>query len=346
MDHKIEFAIDTFGDVSVTAEHTPVAQAQVIRDVIDQAVLADEVGVDVFGVGEHHRDDFAISAPEVVLGAIASRTERIRLTTSVTILSSDDPVRVYEQFATLDAISDGRAEVIVGRGSFTESFPLFGYDLSDYEVLFNEKLALFVELLDGGPTTWSGTIRAPLDNQVLYPRLEHGRLRTWVGVGGTPNSVVRAAGYQLPLMLAIIGGEPRRFAALVEHYRKALDEFGHERQPVGAHCLGHVAPSDAEAIEDAWEPYAAMHKRIASERGWPPVTRAGFEALAGPTGAFFMGSPETVATKIVDTIRALDLSRFTLKVGSGPMPNEVQRRCIELYGTEVIPRVRELLSDA
>lgn len=345
MTRPIEFGIDTFGDVSVTSDGTTVHQAQVIRDVVDQAVLADQIGVDVFGIGEHHRDDFAISAPEIVLAAIAARTERIRVTTSVTILSSDDPVRVYEKFATLAAISGGRAEIIVGRGSFTESFPLFGYDLGDYDVLFNEKLALFVELLEEGPTTWSGTIRAPLDNQILYPRTETGRIPTWIGVGGTPDSVIRAAGYSLPLMLAIIGGEPRRFVPLADYYRKTLEEFGHDQQPIGCHSPGHIASTDAEALDEAYGPYSTMHTRIAAERGWPPMTRAGFEMMAGPRGALCIGSPETVATKIADTIRILGLNRFTLKVGSGPMRNDLQRRCIELYGTEVIPRVRELLED-
>lgn len=273
-------------------------------------------------------------------------TSSASASTTATILSSDDPVRVYEKFATLDAISGGRSEVIVGRGSFTESFPLFGYDLADYEVLFNEKLALLVELLDEGPTTWSGTIRAPLDNQILYPPTEHGRIRTWIGAGGTLDSVIRAAGYELPLMLAIIGGEPRRFAALTDYYRRALVEFGHSRQPVGCHSPGHIAPTDAEAIEESYGPYAEMHKRIAAERGWPPMTREGFESLAGPRGALYVGSPQTVAAKIANTVRLLGLDRFTLKVGSGPMANSCQRRCIELYGTEVIPEVRTLLSDS
>ncbi len=339
----LEFGIDTFGDVTVGADGDPIPQAQVIRNVVDQAVLADQVGVDVIGLGEHHRDDFAVSAPEVVLAAIAARTERIRLSTAVTVLSSDDPVRVYERFATLDAVSAGRAEIIVGRGSFTESFPLFGFDLQDYEVLFDEKLTLLVELLEERPVTWSGTTRAPLHDQVVYPRTASGHIPTWVGVGGSPQSVVRAARHRLPLMLAIIGGEPRRFAPLVDLYHRAVDEFGHDTLPVGCHSPGHIAPTDEQAIEEAWPPYEAMHRRIGAERGWGPMRRADFDAQTAPHGALCVGSPETVARKIASTIETLGLSRFTLKVGSGPMPDAIQRRCIELFGTEVIPRVRELV---
>lgn len=342
-DTPLEFGIDTFGDMSISSDGSPLPPARVIRNVVDQAVLAESVGVDVIGLGEHHRDDFAISAPEIVLAAIASRTERILLTTAVTVLSSDDPVRVYERFATLDAVSAGRAEIIVGRGSFTESFPLFGYDLHDYERLFEEKLELLGELLKEEPVTWSGATRPALRGQVVHPRTESGRIRAWVGVGGSPQSVIRAARRNLPLMLAIIGGEPRRFAPLVELYHRALDEFGQHALPVGCHIPGHVAETDEQALDEAWPAYQVMHRRIAAERGWPPMSRQVFEAHAGPGGALCVGSPQTVATKIAASVEVLGLSRFTLKVGSGPMPDAAQRRCIELYGREVIPRVRALL---
>lgn len=341
----IELGIDTFGDMTVDPDGVPQHPARVIRDVVDQAVLAERVGVDVIGLGEHHRDDFALSAPEIVLAAIAARTERIRLSTAVTVLSSDDPIRVYERFATLDAVSNGRAEIIVGRGSFTESFPLFGFDLRDYEVLFDDKLSLLAELLTEEPVTWSGRTRPPLRDQVVHPRTESGGIRTWVGVGGSPESVVRAARHRMPLMLAIIGGEPARFAPFVDLYHRALGEFGHDSLPVGCHCPGHVADTDEQAIEEAWPHHRVLHGRIAAERGWSPMTRSDFEAQVGPRGALYVGSPETVARKIATTSRVLGLSRFTLKIGSGPMPDALQRRSIELFGAEVIPRVRELLAD-
>src|SRR5918993_3309125 len=240
---ELELGLDTFGDITLDDDGRRLPESQVIRNVIEEAVLADQVGADFFGVGEHHRDDFAISAPEVALAAIAGRTDRIRLGSAVTVLSSDDPVRVFQRFATLDAASNGRAEVILGRGSFVESFPLFGYDLADYETLFEEKLELFAALLEhdrtGEPVTWEGTTRAPLVRQKVYPRTERGELRTWVGVGGSPESVVRAARYKLPLILAIIGGDPRRFQMYVELYRRALQQFGAPSLPIGVHSPGH-----------------------------------------------------------------------------------------------------------
>lgn len=230
-----EFALDTFGDVTQGPDGTPLAQAGVIRNLVEEAVLADELGIDFFGVGEHHREDFAISAPEVVLAAIAARTTRIRLGSAVTVLSSDDPIRVFQRFSTLDAVSSGRAEVILGRGSFTESFPLFGFELDQYETLFEEKLDLFAAVRSGEPVTWEGTTRAPLADQRVFPPVEHGLLRTWVGVGGSPKSVIRAARYGLPMMLAIIGGDPARFRPYVDLYHQALAQFGIETQPVGVH---------------------------------------------------------------------------------------------------------------
>src|SRR5688572_636759 len=277
MSPYLELGLDTFGDVTIDANGRPLSQPQVIRNVIDEAVLADELGVDFIGVGEHHRADFAVSAPEVLLAAIAGRTSRIRLGSAVTVLSSDDPVRVYQRFATLDAVSDGRAEVILGRGSFTESFPLFGFPLDQYEQLFEEKLDLFTRLRSERPVTWSGDTRSALHGHEVFPRTEGGGLTTWVGVGGSPNSVVRAARHGLPLMLAIIGGEPRRFAPLVDLYHRALAQLGHGTQPVGVHAPGYVAGTDEQAREEMWPHYAEMQRRIGRERGWPPMTRAQFE---------------------------------------------------------------------
>ena len=338
----LELGLDTFGDVTVDADGRALPYHQVLRDVVDQAVLADELGLRFFGVGEHHRDDFAISAPEVVLAAIASRTTQIHLGTAVTVLSSDDPIRVFERFATLDGLSDGRAEVILGRGSFTESFPLFGHDLADYELLFEEKLDLFVSLLDEGPVSWSGTIRPPLQRQSVYPKTRSG-LRAWVGVGGSPHSVVRAARYGLPLVLAIIGGDPLRFTPFVRRYHQVLAEVGHPVQPVAAHSPGYVADTDEQARDELWPHHQKMHARIGAERGWPPMTRAQFEREAGPEGALYVGSPGTVAAKIVRAATGLGLSRFDLKYSSGGLPHARLMRSIELYGTEVAPRVHEQL---
>ena len=341
---ELELGLDTFGDVTVDAEGNELSHAQSIRNIVEQAVLADEVGVDFIGVGEHHRDDFAVSAPEVVLAAIASRTSRIRLGSAVTVLSSDDPVRVFERFSTVDAVSNGRAEVIIGRGSFTESFPLFGFDLADYGQLFEEKIELFAELLKGEPVTWTGELRPGLTNQSVFPPIESGSLKTWVGVGGSPESVVRAANYGLPLMLAIIGGEPLRFAPYVELYQKALNQFGRPMLPVGVHSPGHLAATDEQAIEELYPYFKANRDRIGAERGWPPVTRAEYEHEA-KDGALYVGSPETVAAKIVKTARGLGLTRFDLKYSNGTMPHELLMTSIGLYGREVIPLVRSQLAE-
>jgi probable LLM family oxidoreductase len=339
----VELGLDTFGDNTVDADGRPLSSAEVIRNVVAQGVLADEVGVDFFGIGEHHRDDFAVSAPDVVLAAIAARTSRIRLGTSVTVLSSDDPVRVYERFATLDAVSSGRAEITVGRGSFTESFPLFGFDLKDYEVLFEEKLDLLAALRSEGPVTWSGSIRPPLSGVQVHPTTAAGALPIWVGVGGSPESVIRTARHGLPMMLAIIGGAPARFAPYAELYREATQEFGSGELPIGVHAPGFVADTDAEA-RDLLFPYMKTNRdRIGRERGWPPLTRAAFEHDADH-GALHVGGPDTVAAKIADTVTTLGLSRFDLKFSNGPMPDAHLRHAIELYGTEVVPRVRKLLA--
>ncbi len=340
----IELGLDTFGDVTGDAEGGTLSHPEVLRNVVEEATLADRLGVDFFGVGEHHRVDFSISAPEVMLATIAGRTERIKLGSAVTVLSTDDPVRVYERFATLDALSNGRAEIILGRGSFTESYPLFGYDLSQYELLFEDRLALFATLLDGGPVNWTGQTRAAVTAPALYPPIENGRLRTWVGVGGSPESVVRAARYGLPLMLAIIGGNPRRFTAYTDLYRRALAQLNKDPLPIGAHSPGHVAETDARARDEVRPHYLAMMHRIGSERGWQPMSADHFEREAGPEGALVVGSPETVAAKIAKTVRTLGLARFDLKYSNGTLPHDALMKSIELFGTRVVPRVRELLS--
>ena len=345
MQPYLELGLDTFGDVTRGADGQPVSHPQVLRDVVDEAVLADELGVDFIGVGEHHRADFAVSSPETVLAAIAGRTERIRLGSAVTVLSSDDPVRVYQRFATLDAISGGRAEIILGRGSFTESFPLFGYPLDQYERLFEEKLELFAALRDAGtegaPTTWRGTTRPPLSNQRVFP-VTASPLKTWIGVGGSPESVMRAARYRMPLMLAIIGGAPQRFSPYVDLYHNALADRGAESLPVGVHSPGHIPESDAEARDELWPAYREMRNRIGAERGWGPTSRLEFEREI-ESGSLYVGAPDTVAEKVAATARSLGLSRFDMKYSSGPLSHEAQMRSIALYGREVIPRVRELL---
>jgi probable LLM family oxidoreductase len=345
----IELGLDTFGDVTTGADGQPLPQAHVLRNVIAEAELADSLGIDFIGLGEHHRRDFAIAAPEVLLAAIAGRTQRIRLGSAVTVLSSDDPVRVYQRFTTLDAASNGRAEVILGRGSFTESFPLFGYDLDQYETLFEEKLELFVALLDadrtGAPVSWRGTTRAPLDGQRVFPRTEHGALKVWIGVGGSPQSVVRAAHYGLPLMLAIIGGDPRRFASYVDLYHRALEERKSPPLPIGVHSPGYVADTDEQAREELWPSWREMRDRIGRERGWGPTSRMEFEREI-ERGSLYVGRPDTVARKIAATIQELGLSRFDLKYSAGTLAHERLLRCIELYGRDVIPQVRELLGAA
>jgi probable LLM family oxidoreductase len=343
MANNLEFGLDTFGDITAGADGRPLSHAQVIRDVIAEAALADELGIDCFGVGEHHRPDFAISAPEVVLGAIAGRTQRICLGSAVTVLSSDDPVRVFERFSTLNAASSGRAEITVGRGSFIESFPLFGYDLAQYEKLFEEKLDLFSALIRKDVVTWRGETRPALTNQRVFPPVEKPPLKTWVGVGGSPESVVRAVRYDLPLMLAIIGGDPRRFAPYVDLYRRAYAQVDKPPQAIGVHSPGYIADGDEQAREELWTPYKQMRDRIGAERGWPPMTRAEFDSEAD-RGSLYVGSPETVARKITATVKALGLSRFDMKYSAGALSHEKMMRCISLYGSKVIPLVREMVA--
>jgi probable LLM family oxidoreductase len=284
----------------------------------------------------------------VLLAAIAGRTERLRLGTAVTVLSSDDPIRVYQRFSTLNAVSNGRAEVILGRGSFTESFPLFGYSLDDYNVLFEEKLAIFAALRDadrsGQPVRWKRTIRPPLEGVRVFPPVENPPLKTWVGVGGSPESVVRAARYGFPLTLAIIGGDPRRFKPYIELYHRALGQFKHESLTIGVHSPGHIAETDAQAREELWPAYEVMRNRIGAERGWGPTSRAEFDHEIA-AGSLYVGSPETVAQKIAATVQALGVSRFDLKYSAGTLGHEIMLRSIELYGREVIPRVRQLIGD-
>jgi probable LLM family oxidoreductase len=344
MSQAIELGLDTFGDVTEGPDGKPLHAAQVIRNLVDEAVLADEVDVDFIGIGEHHRPDFAVSSPEMVLAAIAARTKRIRLGSAVTVLSSDDPIRVFQRFSTLDALSNGRAEVILGRGSFIESFPLFGFDLNQYDQLFDEKLDLFAAVLKEQPVTWSGTIRPPLNKQGVYPKTKSGRLTTWIGVGGTPQSAMRAANYGMPMMLAIIGGDPRRFTAFADLYRRALNQMGKPELPVGVHSHGFVGETDADARDALFPDYKRMRDKIGAERGWPPLTRAAFDGeIEG--GSLYVGSPETVARKIASTVTALGVSRFDLKYSAGPLSHDKMMRSIELYGRKVIPLVRDMLRD-
>ncbi|RPF21899.1 LLM class flavin-dependent oxidoreductase [Myceligenerans xiligouense] len=341
----LQFGIDSFGDLPRDDRGDIVSHAQAIRAVVDEAVLADQIGVDVIALGEHHRPEYSISTPETVLAGIATRTERIRLASGVTVLSSDDPVRVFQRFATVDALSNGRAEVILGRGSFTESFPLFGYDLADYEILFEEKIDLFHKLLDEGPVSWEGTTRAALKDAEVFPKTDSGRLTTWVGVGGSPQSVIRTAQYGFRLMLAIIGGAPDRFAPYVDLYRRATQELGTTTHPVGMHSPGFVAETDDEAKRLFYPGYKEIRDRIGALRGWPPLRREEFDADVAH-GSLYVGSPETVARRIARAVRALDVGRFDLIYSAaGAGSASARLRAVELYGTRVIPLVREMLAD-
>ena len=339
---QVSFGLDTFGDTQSDKNGNPISAAQTIRNVVAEAELADQIGIDHFNVGEHHRDDFAVSAPDSVLAGIATRTKRITLGSGVTVLSSDDPVRVYQRFATVDALSNGRAEITAGRGSFIESFPLFGYDLSDYALLFEEKLELLVELLKERPVNWSGQTRAPLNNQNVFPKTERGAIPLRVGVGGTPESVVRAARLNAKLALAIIGGDPARFAPFANLYRKSMEEFGNSQLPISIHSPGFVADTDEEAIERHWPNHEKMFGRIGRERGWAPITKEHYFQEV-KYGSLYVGSPETVAKKIVHAIKSVGAQRFDFKYANGPQTHEELLKCIELYGTKVIPLVKAAL---
>ncbi|MCI9857043.1 LLM class flavin-dependent oxidoreductase [Microbacterium proteolyticum] len=338
----IEFGLDTFGDIPETDSGALATHPEAIRQVVAEAVLADQLGVDVFAVGEHHRPEYAISTPETVLAGIATQTSRIRLASGVTVLSSDDPVRVFQRFATVDALSNGRAEVILGRGSFTESFPLFGYDLSDYDTLFEEKIELFSQLLSETPVTWSGTTRPALTNADVFPKTASG-LSTWVGVGGSPQSVIRTAKYGFPLMLAIIGGSPERFAPYTDLYRRAAEQFGTTAHPIGMHSPGFIADTDEEAREIFFPRYKIVRDRIGALRGWPPVRREEFDQEV-EHGSMYVGSPDTVARRIASAITTLGVGRFDLIYSAGPIPMSDRMRAVELYGTRVIPQIRDILA--
>lgn len=341
----VELGLDTFGDIALGPDGAPLHPAVVIREVLAEGQLADRLGLDFIGLGEHHRPDYAIAAPDTVLAALAATTEQIRLGSSVTVLSSDDPVRVFERFATVDAISGGRAEITVGRGSFIESFPLFGLDLADYETLFSEKLDLLAAILTEEPVDWQGTIRPPLQVDRVQPGTESGHLRTWVGVGGTPESVVRAAHYGLPLVVAIIGGATRQFVPLVDLYRRALSELGKPELPVAIHSPGYVAATDEQALEEYLPYFIEYMNVIGRERRWAPMTVDQALAQAGPDGAVYCGSPARVAAKIAESMLLLGASRFQLKYSMGTLPHELRLECIRLYAEEVAPRVRELLGE-
>jgi probable LLM family oxidoreductase len=316
--------------------------AQRMRELVEEIVLADEVGLDVFGVGEHHRPDFAVSSPAVVLAAAAERTRRIRLTSAVTVLSSDDPVRVFQDFATLDLLSGGRAEIMAGRGSFVESFPLFGYDLDDYDVLFAEKLDLLLTLRDAERVSWSGSHRPALADAGVYPRPLQEPLPVWIAVGGTPRSVVRAGALGLPLALAIIGGAPERFAPLVDLYRNAARQAGHDPAalPLGINSHAFVAPQSRQAAERFFPAYAGMMTRIGRERGWPPMTREQFDTLRSPRGALVVGSPQEVVEKILFQHEIFGHERFLAQMSVGDLAHRDVLRAIELFGAEVAPAVR------
>ena len=337
----MELGLYTFADVGPDGD-----PRRRLRELIEEIELADQVGLDVFGVGEHHRPDYAVSSPAVALAAAAARTEKIRLTSAVTVLSSDDPVRVFQDFATLDLLSGGRAEIMAGRGSFIESFPLFGYDLDDYDELFSEKLDLLLKLRGSGRVTWSGRHRAPLEDAGVYPRPVQDPLPVWIAVGGTPRSVARAAALGLPLAIAIIGGQPGRFAPLADLYRRAAGEAGHDpaKLPIGINSHAYVAETSRRAGDEYFPTYAAMMNRIGRERGWPPMRRGQFEGARSPRGALLVGSPEEVTGKILAQHELFGHDRFMAQISVGALPHERTMRAIELFGTEVAPAVREELS--
>lgn len=341
MDYK--FGLDTFGDMTLGDDGQKETAGAVLRNVVKEAIQAEQVGLDSFDVGEHHRDDFAVTSPDTVLAGIATVTSKIKLGSGVTVLSSEDPVRVYQAFATIDALSNGRAEITAGRGSFIESFPLFGYELSQYNDLFEEKLELLVELLKEKPVTWSGSVRAPLNNQEVYPKTERGRIPLRVGVGGSPESVIRAARLDASLALAIIGGDPARFAPFAKLYRDSMEKFGNPIREISIHSPGHISETDEQAIEELWPNYQASFGRIGQERGWGPVTK-GHYLEEVRSGSLYVGSVETVAQKMAYAIKSVGAQRFDLKYSNGPMPHSKLMKSIELLGTKVVPRVKELLA--
>jgi probable LLM family oxidoreductase len=344
----MQIGVDSFGAViSDPATGLTITPLQRMQNLLEEIVLADQVGLDVFGIGEHHRTEFVDSAPVVILSAAATRTKNIRLTSAVTVLSAADPVRIFQEFATLDLISHGRAEIVAGRGSSIEAFPLFGFDLNDYDSLFSEKLDLLLRIRENTRVHWSGKHRAPLTGQAVYPRPLQNPLPIWVGVGGTPASFVRAGTLGLPLMVAIIGGEPRRFRPLIDLYREAGRRAGHSSAKliVGLHAIGFLGDTTQQAADDFYPGYAHTFTEIGKERGWPPATRAQFDALRGPTGALLIGDAETVAQKVMHVNEALGgLSRITFQMGVSALPHQKMLRSIELLGTRVAPIVRHELA--
>lgn len=334
-------------------EHTPdrhgvlLPREQRIANLLEEASLADEVGLDAFGVGEHHREDYLASSPAVLLAAVAARTKRIKLASAVTVLSSEDPVRVFQQYSTLDLISNGRAEIIAGRGSFIESFPLFGYDLNDYDALFTEKLDLLLQLTREEEVTWKGRFRAPLAEQAVYPRPLQWPLPVWIAVGGTPQSVVRAAMLGLPMALAIIGGSPERFVGYTDLYRDTWQKAGHDpaKMQLSINSHGFIADSTTQAAEAAFHPYMLQMGKIGRERGWPPPTKHQFDAERSPKGAVLIGDPQLVIDKILWEHELFGMTRFTLQMSVGSMPHREMLRAIELYGTVVAPAVRKAVGN-
>ncbi len=338
----MQLGVDSF--VATHRDPRSGGDAERVRDLLEEVELADRIGLDAFGIGEHHRPDYISSSPAVLLAAAAARTKRIRLGSAVTVLSSDDPVRVFQQFATLDLISNGRAEMIVGRGSFIESYPLFGFDLDDYDSLFSEKLDLLLKIRAHVQVSWSGKHRAPLTGQGVYPRPVQNPLPIQIGVGGTPKSFIRAGTLGLPLVVAIIGGEPHRFRPLIDAYRQAGRAAGHpaSQLSVGIHTIGFLADTAAEARETFWPVYRAFFGKIGKERGWPPPTREQFDALVSPAGALMVGDAETVADKILHIDRALGgISRLNVLIDNGLLSHAQHLRAIELLGTRVAPLLRK-----
>jgi len=340
----MEIGLYTFGELTPETAGGRMTAEQRMRDLLEEIELADRIGLDVFGVGEHHRPDFIVSAPAVVLAAAAARTKRIRLTSAVNVISSDDPVRVFEQFATVDLISGGRAEIMAGRGSFIESFPLFGYDLKDYDALFDEKLRLLLKLREETNVTWSGKLRAPLTGQGVYPRPLQDPLPVWIAVGGNPPSAERAGELGLPMAIAIIGGMPERFAPLADIHRAAAEAAGHPRPALSINSHGYIAESSEQAADDAFGPFKLMMDRIGRERGWGPMSRRDFDALRTLRGANFIGSPDEIVEKILFQHQIFQHDRFLMMMTIGSLPHDKVMRSIELYGTKVAPAVRQALA--
>lgn len=345
----LELGIYTFAERTAdTTTGQLVTSEQRIRDLLEEIELADQVGLDVFGVGEHHRPDYLVSSPAVVLAAAATRTKKIRLTSAVTVLSSDDPVRVFQDFATLDLISGGRAEIMAGRGSFIESYPLFGYDLEDYDELFSEKLEMLLQIRENERVTWTGKLTQSLDNLGVYPRPVQNPLPVWIAVGGTPQSVVRAGTLGLPLAIAIIGGAPERFVQFVDLYRESARRAGHDPATleVSINSHGLIADTSQEAADAAWPPYADQMGRIGRERGWPPPTRRQFDAERSPAGSMLVGSAQEATDKILREYELFRMTRFLIQFTVGTLPHATVMRSIELFGTEVAPAVRKALRTA